>query len=231
MKRIIRVFGGYKQFMGTVTQIIITVILLPALCFILNLLVPGKASDFFLGIIGEADLFEVWFEMAARIFQSQNVPDMLTYLNEIVNALNSVIFEATILGLCIFACRTVGEMLNIIGIPLLQTVIGSFLGCIVIGATEADGTGLYLSLAITFLTLLNIVLFMYAAEGNVLSKLLKFFPHIGMSAIIAGLASAFVVVNILIMQGAVPDLLTAVQLLLVTAFPLLLFATIDYLYF
>ncbi len=228
MRSVVSFFGGFKNLIASVAQILIAIILLPFICFILKLILPANGISFILNLLQEIPFLDVWFDMVQKFAEAPKDGVLVqNYLQAVIQPALDGAFEALIIGMCVYACKTIGTMLYIRGVPVIQTVAGVFLGCITIKAIGVGDT-YYSIFAIGFLVILNIVLTLLAAHGQVLQKVLGIFIGIGCQSILAGLAAAYVAALCLIINGWANSLGAAVGLIGVTVCPLLIFLLIDY---
>ena len=228
MKFILSMFGGFKNLIATIAQIILAILTLPLLCIILRFLLPDKAGTFVLNILGEVPLFEVWLDMVAGFAGHADMAVNYTnYFEAVLAPVGETMGEAILIGMCIYLCKTLGTMLYVRGVPVLQTIIGVFLGCITLGAM-GSGDIRYIIMASGFLIIVNIILTIFAASGQPVKKVLGIFLGLGLQSAVAGMASAYIAALTLILQGAVTQLTVMIGLIGMTVCPLLILLLIDY---
>ncbi len=227
MRFIFSIFGGFKNLIATVAQILLAILVLPALSVILKLLMPEGAVAFLWNLLQEVPFMDVWLGIVTDFSASASQTILpASYLEMVLSPVRNAMAEACVIGMCIYMCKTVGTMIYIRGVPVLQTVFGVFLGCIVLRAMQGDMT--YSIMAIGFMVIANIVLTILAASGQVLQKVLGIFLGLGLQSVIAGLAAAYVAALTLILRGYVSSFFVAVGLVGGTSLPLLIVLLLDY---
>lgn len=221
-----------KNMMASVAQVLLAVILLPMICMLLNVLIPDNCMEFLLNLVGElpvwSEIVEIIIQLIVKIQSSSNV-DFLFFYNALIKAIQYSILEAVILGLCVYACKAIGTMLYIRGIPVLQALFGILLGTITLKAMENDDIVKYTSFL--FLIVLDVVLTLFEASGQLLKKILGVLIGMGTQSLIAGLSAGYVLVLAYILSGSIKDLSVIVALLMIILIPLICFLCLDYVLF
>lgn len=221
-----------KNVMASIAQVILAVILLPMVCIILKAIMPEDAISFFLNMVGE---LPVWGELTDIIVQliveinSGSSTGSLLFYSAMIRGIQNGMIEAAILGMCVYACKAIGTMVYIRGIPVLQALSGILLGTLTIKAMENDDVIKYMSLL--FLVILNIVLTFFEASGQLLKKISGVVIGMGFQIMIAGFSAGYVLVLAYILLGSVRDPQEIVVLLTNTLLPLIVFLCLDYVLF
>lgn len=221
------IFRSRRLIMGSICQILLGILIFPLLCLILAWLSPDKGASFILNIFSGIELFEIWPDVVVSMAQGANFDNVVNYLDVLNIAVGGTVIETTVIGLSIFLCKNIGGALHVRGIPVLQTLLGSFLGCIISKAIDVSSLG-YLLLSLTFLLLANYVVLIIFFRGQTIKKILSGLIGPGVSVMIAGMAAAFVTANLLILKGQVHSFGTGMALILGTFTPLLALLLVDY---
>lgn len=228
LKSSFSIFGGYKSFKATIAQCMLAFILLPALGLFIHNLLPDMEGTFFTSMLGEDNLFEGWLELLSNTFDQVNTAfNFTTYFDDTLRLIAKTIVETTLIGLCIYLCKTLGVMLNMRGVPILQTMIGVFLGCFMISFLKVSAP-IYITVTYAFLCIANIMLTIFVTKDQVVLKVLGIFVGLSVQSIIAALACTYVAALQLIWRGIVTDLAAIIGLICLTASPLLIVLLIDY---
>ncbi len=228
MKILMWVFGGYKKIIPSIAQIILAVIILPILCFILSWLIgDNNASSMLTNIIDEFPVTDVWFDLLTTFINDSKFALGLTEYSTIINYINSKIFETCIVGMCVGLCKNIGIILRIRGVPIVQSILGVFLGCITVSAfgITNDIGSIY---ACTFLIIANVIVIWLIPNGDFVRKGLATLLGLGLQMIIAALSAGYIICLISIMNGTITDLKTAVICLSGMFIPFLLVLLFDY---
>lgn len=228
MKILKWMFGGYRNIMASIAQIILAIIVLPILCFIMSLLVGEKdAFSMLTNILGEFSITEVWFSLLMSFINSSEFTLGLTEYSAMLNYINAAIFETCIVGMCVGLCKNIGVIFGIRGVPIVQSIIGVFLGCITIkafGITNDIGS-IY---ACAFLIVANIIVIWLIPTGALFRKLLATLLGLGLQMIIATLSMGYIICLISIMNGTITDVKTAAICLGGVLVPFLMVMLFDY---
>ncbi|MDD2956305.1 MAG: hypothetical protein PHD67_08325, partial [Oscillospiraceae bacterium] len=218
-----------KNVIASVAQIVLAVLLLPGLCFLYHLIVPDDNGNILLNLFAQVPVLENWLEVLSGALLSTGAPiDVATYAEMVIDPVGQAIADSAVLGMCIYACKTIGTMIYIRGIPVLQTVVGVIVGCITCKAMDGDFG--YTLMAVLFLMLLNVVLTILCAHGQVLIKIAGIAMGLGYQMLVAGAGASYAAALALVMHGAVDSLAMAVALLLVPLCALLILLLVDYLF-
>lgn len=231
MKSLESFLSGFrlKNIIPSVAQLLLAVLILPVLCFILKLLAPDGGWQFISRLVDEVGIMETWFSLTGDYVRSLGAA--LTtegYIAAVISPLPQIMLEEALMGMCIYLLKTIGTMLFIRGVPVLQTVLGVFLGCITIRAAAVDESGMYTIAAIAFLIVANIVLTIFTAGGQPLQKVLSVFLGIGLSVATAGMGAAYIAALAQIANGYVTDIKVCFALIGFTLCPLLIVLLADY---
>lgn len=222
------IFGGYKKIMASVAQIILAVIILPILCFLLSLLVGGKdAFSVITNLIGEFSVTEVWLSLLTNFINSSEFSLGLNETAVVLDYIYAAVYETCVVGMCVGLCKNIGIILGIRGVPILQSILGVFLGCITIqGFGIANGPESVMACA--FLILLNVITIWLIPSGAFFRKILATLLGLSLQMIIAVLSIGYVICLIAIMDGTIADLKTAVICLTGMFVPFLIVILFDY---
>lgn len=214
------IFGTPRMIIANIAQFILGVFLITLLSWIWSWIFPNESPDFLLGIISEIDLFEVWLDLLSQIANSSKQLLIGNYIEVLRLAFFKSIYETLIIGISIHLCKVVGVKAEMRGAAILPTVLGSFLGCFIVKLVNDIEISLFLWV-IALAIIDSIVVFLVG------EKLLGAWITLLINALIAGMISAYVVVNILIMQGSIQDIRFALGLFIVILFPLLIVILIE----
>lgn len=225
-------FLAKKNVMASIAQIILAVILLPMICMFLHVLMPDNASEYLLNMVGELPIFselvDIFVQLIVEIHSESKV-DFVFFYDTLIKAVYDSMVEAAILGLCVYACKAIGTMLYIRGIPVLQALFGIFLGTITLKAMENDDIAMYTSFL--FLIVLDIILTLFQASGQLLKKIFGIFFGMGVQILIAGLSVGYVLILVYILSGSIRDLNNIIILLGSVLIPLISILCLDYILF
>lgn len=221
-----------KNLMASIAQILLAVILLPGICIILNAIMPDYGGQMFLSIISElpvwGEAFGIIGQLMMNIQEGGNVV-LLDFLNLLIDSVQVEILEATIMGMCIYACKSIGTLLYIRGVPVVQTLAGILLGTITVYSIKSSSPAIYMT--VIFLFVLNVVLTLIEASGQWIKKALGIFLGMGLQSIIAGLTAGYVLVLAYLLLGGISDWNMAINLLCITLIPLISLMCLDYILF
>lgn len=214
---LIKIFGKRSNIIPSVAQIILVIIILPGVCFLLSLLVGKDGAfsvlkDFFSNIC----IMGKWFELLLLPQQSMEMNSTLETYNELIIYTGETIIQTCIMAMCLSLGIEIGKIIGIKGIPLIQSLIGVVLGCIVINSfgLKNDISSL---IVIFVLTILNLIA---AFIGS--SAIRKLFIGFGLDIIIAALYSGYICLNMLILNGKITDIKIVLISLFVIMVPLVI---------
>lgn len=227
----LNLFGGYKNLylniLPSVAQIILAVFFLPVLCFILSLLSGAdKAFSMITNLISEFSVTEYWFDLITLLGGSVSDITNMDILTESFKYVNAAVLETCAVGMCVGLCKNVGVLLDIRGIPVMQSILGVFLGCIVIRYCEISNEISSLFYCV-FLIVLNIVVIWLLPSVDFIKKLLDMMT-LGLQMIIAALAAGYIVFLASIMNGTITSLKAAISVMILLFLPMLLVLAVDY---
>jgi len=223
-----KVFGGYKNMMASIAQIILVVIFLPVICFILSLLSgTDDAFSMITNLLGELSITEYWLNLFMLLIEGPlNMSGLDIYFTS-VEYVNSAVFEACVIGMCVSLCKNIGIVIGIRGVPIIQSILGIFLGCIIVrffGLTN-DLSSLFFC---SMLIILNLIVIWLMSSGNFYLKFLSSIFSLGLQIIVAVLSAGYIVYLTLIMNGLITDLKTALTFLAVIFLPMLIVLAVDF---
>lgn len=215
--------------MSNVAQILLLVILLPFLCILLKAFFPQDAIQFIWNLLDEIPFLGKLFDEVQNVLTASRNPGMLSYLEGVLEIVGAFAMESLVLGMCVYLMKTIGTMLSIRGIPILQTILGIFLGCFILRYLDTQEIQPYYFACI--LIILNVLLTCFATIDLLWKKLVAIFIGLGFESIVVGFGSAYLSVLVLIFSGRITDPAAAVNAVLLTVVPLILTLIIDYLLF
>lgn len=187
-----KIFKTKSDIIPTVAQLIIVVMLLPPICYLLSFLMGERAFDFVKGLLDEFPLTKYW---TAIIFdfdwqKSFSTLSGLKLLAAVMKEVGNVIFEASIVGMVISMCKEFGKLLKFKGLPLLQSVIGVVLGCLLLRSIQFDGLNRKIIVCVV-LAALTYAVHWLTSEDGFLKSALKASIEIGLDTFIAGWISGY----------------------------------------
>lgn len=212
---------------GTLIQIMIAVILLPFLCVVMKALIPDTAVNYLWNLLFEVPVMGDIMNMARDLASASAKPDGFAYVTQIIQIVGVGSLDALILGMCVHALKTVSTPVPILGAPVLQTIFGVFLGCIVVKAIGVSNVA-YGTMAISFLIILNFLLSAFFSGENGFTKFLKVLISLSFECIVAALTSAYICVLMLTLRGEIPENKQVLLALLATVVPMLIMLLVDY---
>ncbi|MCM1220416.1 MAG: hypothetical protein NC548_38620 [Lachnospiraceae bacterium] len=221
-----------KNIIASIAQILLAVILLPSICVILHAVIPESGSIIFSNLLGElpvwGNVISIIGQLAIKL-QSNEAVNLLEFFYVLIGGIESEILEATVMGLCIYACKSIGTLLYIRGVAVMQTLVGILLGTITIKSIAGDGFIMYMSFL--FLFVLNVVLTIFETSGQWNKKIWGIFLGMGLQSIIAGFAAGYVVVMVYFLTGGIGNLKAVIGLMGITMMPLIGLLCLDYILF
>lgn len=218
-----------KKLMGTLAQILLGFLVFPILAMLVELFLPGQLGNFITNCVSGIELFEVWPDAISTMAQYSPDTMMQSYTEVLVLACGVAAMETGIISLCIMLCKNIGIVIHIKGAPVLQTLIGVFLGCIFCKSLSITDE-LELAVVYTFLFACN-CLIVWIYELQPVKTFVKTLISASLSLIIAGMTAAYVTTAMMMIQGQITDLLVGCKLLLLTFIPLVILLIIDYFFF
>ena len=228
MKFLSKLFGGYNNIIPSIAQLILAVFILPILCFILSLITSTDNAFLMISnLLGELSITEYWLDLFMMLVE--NPADIANFdvYPYAMNYINSAIFETCIIGMSVSLCKNIGIILGIKGIPVIQSIFGIFLGCIMMICSGISNETEILFFC-SMLIILNIIVIWLIPTGKFYQKFLATVLGLGLQMIIATLSAGYVIYLILIGQGVITDLKTGIIFLIVILLPMLIMLTIDF---
>ncbi len=223
---------SFKKIKASVAQILLVVIIMPYVSVLLKLIIPDDAATFFMNLIQEVPVLglssNIVLDLISEINEGKSI-SIAEFFYEMMQTIDEAYIQAIIIGMCIYACKTLGTIINMKGVAAIQTLVGVLFGCIVV-----KGAGLNVNAMISAmmcLMIVDIVITVVAVKGQWLRKILSILFGISLQSITAAYASAYVAVLAFIFSGNINSFKIAVALLGVTLFPLLALLIVDYLIF
>lgn len=228
MKYLSKILNKRSAIFASVVQIILTILILPALCFILSLL-SGREDAFSMitNLLDELPITGYWVNLIMLPLETPGEISGLSIYYFSVEYIRTSVFETCIVGMYVSLCKNIGIILKVRGIPLVQSILGIFLGCIMVryfGISNQLSTLFYC----TMLIILNVVVIWLIPKHAFYRKLLATFLGLGLQIIVAALSAAYVVYLTLILNGQIKDLEIAVPYLVSIFLPMLIIMAIDY---
>lgn len=231
MKLLAKIFGGRKNVMPSIAQIIITVVILPILCYIMSLIVGGdNAFSIISDFLDELSITQYWMNLLLSVKDGTNELSGLDVYSKSIDFIYITVIQTCIVGMCISLCKNLGIFFQIKGVPLLQSLLGVFFGCIIVNAfgLKNDLLSLY---ACAFLIILNMAVIWLFPKGPIGSKIGAILVGLGLQIIVAALSAGYVVFLSLIIEGAITDFMIAIRILFALFIPLRIVLFVDYIFF
>ena len=234
MKKFCRFLESHKNMAATFAQLAALFIILPTLFYLLGLLLPESAINSWYKILRSIPGFDHYYgyiiELAHLEPGSIRLIQHFIHLFKILetDVLKDALFSTAIIGMCLYAAKLLGNKLLMRGIPIVQDLIGIFLGIMLIYFTKLFAFNPVGIAVLIILIILNIVLTFTLVSEQRVKKFLALFIGIGLSIFTAAESLAYVSVMTLIADGVMPTFMTAVILTCTTAIPFLIFVTVDY---
>ena len=234
MKKLRRLLDSRKNLAATSAQLTALFIILPGLFYVLGLLLPEEALVSWLKSARTVPGFDGFYGYFCELTRLNPggiklIPHFLQ-LFRIMEAevLKNTIFSTGILAMCLYAAKLLGNKLLLRGIPILQTLIGTILGIVLICFAKLYSAAPSGIAVLIVLIILNIVLTFTLESGQKVKKILSLTIGMGLSLYTAAAALAYICVLLMIGVGAMPTFLTALFLFCTTAIPFLILVTVDY---
>lgn len=218
----------YKSIMASVAQILVILIVVPTTCRVLNLIIPDITQSFLKTTLEEIPIINVFtsYYSAASSVESLQSFSVFAFT---VQALQDTILSSYIVGAFIYIFVKLGNLIEMSGIPAIQTLVGVFCSSVCLKLTGDDVTAQAICLVV--LTIIAFVLAIITKKKGILRFLLDFGLGLGLAAITTGTISAYCTVLVLMVRGWFPDLATAINTLIWALIPALISLLIDYLIF
>lgn len=134
-------FKGFRTTISNIAQIILVVLLLPAVAIIIGSVsganTAGNISGFLSSLVGNIPLCDIWVDILYQYKGGLEVEDVLSStLLVILKALP----EALISALCVYAAVQVSKKLKSRGLPIFATFIGIAIASIITSLTGLSGS-------------------------------------------------------------------------------------------
>lgn len=214
-----------NKIMPTIAQLLLGFLVFPIACMLVELFLPGQLGNFITNTVSGIAIFEVWPDAFSTIAYYAPAELYMSYAEILTIACATAIMETGIISLCIMLCKNIGIVLQIKGAPVLQTIIGVFLGCIFCKSLSIYDEMEILFVYCVLLAFNLLILIIY--EQELVRITIKTFLSASFAIIIAGMVAAYVTAAMMMIQGSV-DLATGCMLLLYTFLPLAMMLIIDY---
>ncbi|MBR3861899.1 MAG: hypothetical protein IKM84_08485 [Oscillospiraceae bacterium] len=187
-----KIFKTKSDIIPTIAQLLIVVILLPPICYLLSFIMGERAFDFVKGLLDEFPLTKYWTAIIYDFDWQKSFSTLsgLELLAAVIKEVGKVIFEASIVGMVISMCKEFGNLLKFNGLPLLQSVIGVVLGCLLLRSIQFDGMNWKIIVCVV-LAALTYAVHWLTSEDGFLKSVLKASIEIGFDTFIAGLISGY----------------------------------------
>lgn len=227
MNLLAKLFGGKDNVKPSIIQIIVVAVILPIVCFVLPSVLRVDLSSMISELIGELSITEYWVGLLTLLLES---PDALSrtdiYLGSI-EQMNSALFEACVVGMCVGLCKYLGVLIGLKGIALVQSIVGLFFGCVMTRYLDRSSE-LHSLLFCSLLIVLNIIVIWLIPAGAFYRKFLATLLGLGMQMFAALFSEGYVVFLTLLMNGMISDMRTAIAFLWTLFLPILVVLFIDY---
>ncbi len=228
MKLFLKIFNKRGRIFPSIVQVILTVMILPALCFLLSLLTGGdRAFSMITNLLGELSITEYWVDLLLLLSEDPGSISSMNIYRFSIQYIDAAVFETCVIGMCVSLCKNIGVIVGIRGIPLLQSILGIFLGCIMACSFEVSNdmsTLFYCAMLI----ILNVVVIWLIPTHAFYRKFLATLLGLGLQIIVAVFSSGYVVYLTLIREGRIRDLNIAIPCLLAIFVPLGAVVAFDY---
>lgn len=189
-----------KIWIANIAQLIIVILLLPALCFLIRVAFPETTAVFLLGIFSEIDFIGNFCDTLQSAFTADTfMTGTLNYGKAILFAALNSAMEAYVVGMCVFLCRTIWTFIPVIKNiwPLLPMVAAAVISCVIMNLYSSDMKLMLLTMA--FLTVLNFVL-SFVCGGMVIQKIYRAFISICLQTFVAIILVSYLCVLLLIIR-------------------------------
>lgn len=192
MSLIKKIFKTKSNIIPTVAQLLIVVFLLPPICYVLSFLMRERAFAFVEELLDAFPLTQHWMAVIFDFDWEKSFSTLsgLNLLTTVLQEIITVMFEASIVGMIISMCKKFGEFLKIKGLPLLQSVVGVILGCILLRSIQVGGMNWKL-IVCTLLAALTYVVHWLTSNNGFLKSFLLTTIEIGFDTLIAGMISGY----------------------------------------
>lgn len=217
------------KIMPTIAQLLLGFLVFPIACLLVELFLPGQLGNFLSNSVSGIALFEVWPDGLAAMAQYDGDALFMNYADTLIIACATAVMETGIISLCIMLCKNIGIVLQIKGAPVLQTIIGVFLGCIFCKSLNITDE-MEMSLVYLFLIACNLVM-LIIYEQELVRISIKTVLSASLAMFIAGMVAAYVTAAMMMIQGQLTDLMLGIKLLACTGIPLAILLIIDYFFF
>ena len=215
---------GYKRqknIFASIAQIILAVWLLPFLCGMMSKLLPSGGPHFFNLLIQQIPIADTWLGIVTDFSNNISVPLSGTYLTAMIW---SSVEETLIIGMWLETCKKLGDLLDLQGIPVLQTVSGIVLGCLM--SASMGSNMLYNIASGIFLLVLNAVLIIFTTSRGIILTCVLGILELTLECCIASFSVCYVATLLLMLHGLSASI--AVPMLVVTLIPMLFGLTFDH---
>lgn len=223
-----QIFGGSSDIMSSLAQLIVGLLIFPLLCLLLALL-NVKFGDDILGFLYNVPITAPWRDALQNYYGQE-----LSYLLPINlfkdgvlmgwNAWLPLLFAT----LCVTGTQKLGFMFKIKGLPVLQTVIGVFLGCLLVKYIPMDLKNSFTLIVLGLLLVVNFILVLATSKVKPAKMILAVLLGLLCDCIVTIFAFAYVVLLIFIIQGIFAQLSATAWLMVALFIPMILFMLVDY---
>ena len=186
-----------------------------------KLLPPSVSLYFFNLLIQEIPIAGTWLGIVTDFSSNISVPLSGIYLTDMIW---SSVEETLIIGMWLEACKKLGNLLDLQGIPLLQTVLGVLLGCFM-SVNMGSNMPYNISSGI-FLLVLNAVLIIFTTSRGIILTCVLGILELALECCIASFSVCYVATLLLMLHGLSASI--AVPMLVVTLIPMLFGLTFDH---
>lgn len=100
MKLLAKIFGGRKNVMPSIAQIIITVVILPILCYIMSLIVGGdNAFSIISDFLDELSITQYWMNLLLSVKDGTNELSGLDVYSKSIDFIYITVIQTCIVGM------------------------------------------------------------------------------------------------------------------------------------
>lgn len=222
-----------RRWGSLIAQIVLCVLLLPMICLVLSWVIPEESAGLLVSLAGELPVVGIFFGMMGQLSTAAAMggeQSAMLILNTVVEAANSEFESAVILGMCIYALKRLGALLEMRGVALLPTVVGVLAGSLLLRYIHLDAVARYSTML--FLIAVCFFLTVISAEKSFLGKAVTIFLGLGLQAVIAAAAGAYACLLFYIAAGGAggnAGPVYIIQLVLAVTVVLIALLILDYL--
>lgn len=223
-----QIFGGSSDILSCLAQLMLGMLVFPLLCFLLALL-NVKFGDEIMGYLSIVPISTPW-QSALQNHYGQEFTYMLP-LNLFKDGILlgwKHLLPVAVATLCVTGTQKLGLMMKLKGIPVLQTVIGVFLACLLVKHVPMNLKDSFTLIVIGLLLLVNIILVVATSKIKPGKMILAMLLGFVCDCLVTIFAFAYVVLLVMIMVGGFSDLAATAWLIVALFIPMTIFMLVDY---